>query len=95
MPVLRRRHTIPAMWTAWVLARIMLGFIISAIIPRADVVITYGILGNELSMMTEYLHAGTWPVEVLTAPSAIISMFLHRFCSDVHACRCPIRSCPK
>lgn len=70
MPVLRRLSaTIPAMWTAWVIARIMLGFIIFRDhSPRGDVAYYfYGILGNDPSMMTEYPHAGTWPVEVLTA----------------------------
>ena len=70
MPVLRRLFaTIPAMWTAWVIARIMLGFIIFRDhSPRGDVAYYfYGILGNDPSMMTEYPHAGTWPVEVLTA----------------------------
>src|SRR5699024_8225407 len=56
-------------WTAWVIARIMLGFIIFRDhSPRGDVAYYfYGILGNDPSMMTEYPHAGTWPVEVLTA----------------------------
>ena len=62
MPVLRRLFaTIPAMWTAWVIARIMLGFIIFRDhSPRGDVAYYfYGILGNDPSMMTEYPHAGT------------------------------------
>ena len=70
MPVLRRLFaTVPAIWTAWVLARIMLGLIIfNDYSPRGDVAYYfYGIFGDDPTQMTEYPHAGIWPVELLTA----------------------------
>lgn len=70
MPVLRRLFaSVPAVWTAWVLARIALGFIIlDNFTPRGDVAYYYfGEFGDDPTMMTEYPHAGTWPVEILTA----------------------------
>ena len=70
MPVLRRLFaSVPAVWTAWVLARIALGFIIlDNFTPRGDVAYYFfGEFGDDPTMMTEYPHAGTWPVEILTA----------------------------
>lgn len=70
MPLFRRLFaSVPAVWTAWVLARIGLGFIIlENFAPRGDVAYYfYGEFGDDPSMMTEYPHAGTWPVEILTS----------------------------
>ena len=69
MPILKRLvATVPAVWTAWVIARILLGLIIlNDYSPRGDVAYYfYGEFGDDPTMMTEYPHAGTWPVEVLT-----------------------------
>lgn len=69
MPVLRRLFaSVPAVWTAWILARIALGFIIlNNFTPRGDVAYYFfGEFGDDPTMMTEYPHAGTWPVEILT-----------------------------
>ena len=70
MPVLRRfTASVPAVWTAWVLARIALGFIIlDNFSPRGDVAYYFfGEFGDDPTMMSEYPHAGTWPVEILTS----------------------------
>lgn len=60
---MKRLASVPAVWIGWVLARLVLIFLLKLDhAPKGDVAYYYsGLYGTDPTQMSEYPHAGTWP----------------------------------
>ncbi|APT93689.1 hypothetical protein CPHO_05420 [Corynebacterium phocae] len=60
-------RSVPAVWTGWVIARLITAYLIFLEPnPLGDVYYYhFGVFGDDPSAMTEYPHAGTWPAFIL------------------------------
>ncbi len=65
--LVKRIASVPAVWIGWVIARLVLIYLLKIDHnPRGDVAYYFaGLFGDDPTMMTEYPHSGTWPTVVL------------------------------
>lgn len=64
---MKRIASVPAVWIGWVIARLVLIYLLKINHnPRGDVAYYFaGRFGDDPTKMTEYPHAGTWPTVLL------------------------------
>ncbi|MDU7103618.1 MAG: glycosyltransferase 87 family protein, partial [Corynebacterium sp.] len=64
---MKRIASVPAVWIGWVIARLVLIYLLKINHnPRGDVAYYFaGLFGDDPTQMTEYPHSGTWPTVLL------------------------------